>query len=163
MTSSALVLPPQRNEIPPPKNRPILVLNFNFNNCTSTFSRYSPGFFPWHLFFFPFVFLFFFFPGCEVLIYRHYHVSLRHKAVEIHHRILDILGACAWDRVGVVSSCTMGLFCVCYQFIKLHRKLDPNWCSETVPRCNSTQHQTVFTRLHLNIVHFSGLKIFTKF
>ena len=118
MTSSALVLPPQRNEIPPPKNRPILVLNFNFNNCASTSSRYSPGFFPGHLFFFfRCVFFFFFFPGYEVLLYRHYHVSLRHKAVEIHHRILDSLGACAWDRVGVVSSCTMGLFCGCYRFI----------------------------------------------
>ena len=63
MTSSALMLPPQRNEIPPPKNRPILVLNFNFNNCTSTFSRYSPGFFPWHLFFFSFCFSFLFFSG----------------------------------------------------------------------------------------------------
>ena len=61
MTSSALVLPPQRNEIPPPKNRPILVLNFNFNNCASTSSRYSPGFFPGHLFFFFVVFFFSFF------------------------------------------------------------------------------------------------------
>ena len=110
MTSSALVLPPQRNEIPPPKNRPILVLNFPLDIL--------PAFFQGICFFFFVVFFFsFFFPGCEVLLYRHYHVSLRHRAVEIHHRILDSLGACAWDRVGVVSSCTMGLFCGCYRFI----------------------------------------------
>ena len=192
------MLPPQRNEIPPPKKLPILVLNFNFHNCASTSSRYSPGFFPGYLFFFKLCFSFLFFPGCKVLIYRHHHISLRHKAVEIHLGILDILGACRWDRVGVVSSCTMGLFCGCYRFIYwllgwfsnrtgalvddgarksnnfspfrllsrrqlLHRKLDPNWFSETVPRCNSTQHRTVFTRLRLNIIHFSGLKIFRKF
>ena len=192
------MLPPQRNEIPPPKKLPILVLNFNFHNCASTSSRHSPGFFPGYLFFFLIVFFFPFFSGMWSI---NLSSSLCFSAPQGRRNSPRNTGHFGCLQVRSGRCCVElhhGLFCGCYRFIYwllgwfsnrtgalvddgarksnnfspfrllscrqlLHRKLDPNWFSETVPRCNSTQHRTVFTRLRLNIIHFSGLKIFRKF